>query len=97
MSQPVEADPDAKPSRAGVPSDALEAALDTLGGAVAVAADLPTDVGAELVRAARGAFLVGLRLCAAISVVLSLMLAVFVFTRLRDVARSAQSATEAEG
>ena len=70
----------------GVPAEAVEAALDTLGGAVAVAADLPAEVGGELVRAARAAFLVGLRLCAAISVGASILLAIFVFTRLREVA-----------
>jgi DHA2 family multidrug resistance protein-like MFS transporter len=81
----------------GVPEDAVAAAMDTLGGAVAVAADLPADVAAELLGAAQGAFMVGLRLCATISLVLSLLLAAFVFTRLRDVARGAQPAAgEAE-
>jgi DHA2 family multidrug resistance protein-like MFS transporter len=71
---------------AGVPADAVDAALDTLGGAVAVAADLPADVGRELIAASRAAFLAGLRLCATISVCGAVALALFVATRLRHVA-----------
>jgi DHA2 family multidrug resistance protein-like MFS transporter len=78
----------------GVPADALEAALDTLGGALAVAVDLPAEGGAQLIRAAHAAFLVGLRLCAAISVVASVLLALFVFTRLRHVERGAQHSAD---
>jgi DHA2 family multidrug resistance protein-like MFS transporter len=81
----------------GVPSEAVAAAMDTLGGALAASLDLPTEAGAELLRVAREAFLVGLRLCAWISVVGSLGLAVFVLARLRGIASarlSAASATE---
>ena len=80
----------------GVPAEAVEAAMDTLGGALAVAADLPAEVGAELTRAARNAFLVGLWICAAVSMVLSVALAAFAYTRLRDIPRGAES-TDAEG
>jgi DHA2 family multidrug resistance protein-like MFS transporter len=66
-----------------VPAGAMDAALGTLGGALAVAADLPTDAAAELLHAARAAFVVGLRICAALSVVGSAALAAFVFVRLR--------------
>jgi DHA2 family multidrug resistance protein-like MFS transporter len=70
---------------AGVPLEAVAAAMDTLGGAVAAASDLPPQVGAELVRAARSAFLVGIHVCAAISTMGSLAMAAFVWSRLRGV------------
>jgi DHA2 family multidrug resistance protein-like MFS transporter len=40
----------------GVPTDAAQVARSTLGGAVAVARDLPTTTGASLLEGARGAF-----------------------------------------
>jgi len=40
----------------GVPSDAAQVARSTLGGAVAVARDLPTTTSASLLEASRGAF-----------------------------------------
>ena len=63
-------------------------------GAIAVPATLApgctvnanADAAAELVRVARGAFLAGVRVCAAISVAGSLALAVFVLARLRGIA-----------
>lgn len=72
----------------GVPEEAREAALDTLGAAVMVAAELPAQAGAALVSAAQDAFMVGLWLCAAISTVATFALAVFVYRRLGDVRRS---------
>ena len=72
----------------GVPAEAVDAAMDTLGGAVAVSSDLPPEIGAELLRAARGAFMVGIRICAAISTLGALGLAVFVYTTLRNAGRS---------
>jgi DHA2 family multidrug resistance protein-like MFS transporter len=77
-----------------VPSEAFDAALDTLGGALAVAAELPAEMGAQLIGAARAAFLVGVRLCAGISVVASVVLAAFVFARLRHVEPSAGHGAE---
>jgi DHA2 family multidrug resistance protein-like MFS transporter len=68
-----------------IPPDLLAAAMDTLGGALAIAAELPAEAGSELVQAARLAFLGGLRLSAAISTAATLLLAVFVYRRLRDV------------
>jgi DHA2 family multidrug resistance protein-like MFS transporter len=61
----------------GLPPDVTDAALSTLGGAVAIARQLPADVGASLVDAARDAFLRGLALSAAISGVGSVALAIF--------------------
>ena len=62
---------------AGLSADVTEAAMATLGGAVAISQQLPGAVGAALVDAARGAFLRGLVLCAAISGVGALALAIF--------------------
>jgi DHA2 family multidrug resistance protein-like MFS transporter len=69
----------------GAPSDALTAALDTLGGALAAAAELPSEVAAPLVDAARAAFLAGVRVCAVIAMLGALALAAFVVARLRHV------------
>jgi DHA2 family multidrug resistance protein-like MFS transporter len=60
----------------GLSPDVREAAMSTLGGAVAMSQQLPVPVGAELVDAARDAFLRGLVLCAAISGIGSLALAI---------------------
>jgi MFS transporter, DHA2 family, multidrug resistance protein len=69
---------------AGVPPDVAEAARATLGGAVAMAGQLPGHLGRTLVDAARDAFMQGLRAVAAISVVGSLALAVFTLVALRN-------------
>ena len=63
---------------ADVPREVAETARATLGGAVAVAGELPDAVAVEVVTTARAAFLKALRICAAISAVGSLGLAVFV-------------------
>jgi DHA2 family multidrug resistance protein-like MFS transporter len=60
----------------GLAPDVANAAMSTLGGAVAVSEQLPALVGAALVDGARDAFLRGLVLCAAISGVGSLALAI---------------------
>jgi hypothetical protein len=70
---------------AGVPIAAAEAARDTLAEAVTVARDLPGDVGAALVEVARGAFTQGLHVTALISLIGTIVLAVFVLILLRDV------------
>jgi DHA2 family multidrug resistance protein-like MFS transporter len=69
----------------GIPLQAADTARDTLGGAVEVAGGLPAQVGAALVDAAREAFVQGLHLAAAISVVGTIGLAVFVAIVLRRV------------
>ncbi|MFN2564978.1 MAG: MFS transporter, partial [Gemmatimonadaceae bacterium] len=71
---------------AGVPTDALEAARATLGGAVAVAGQLPGHVGDALFRAARDAFVSSLRVSAAISaaIVVALAIAVVIVLRRRQ-------------
>jgi DHA2 family multidrug resistance protein-like MFS transporter len=67
----------------GLSPDLARAARATLGGAVATASQLKGEAGPELINAARNAFIQGLRLCAAISAVGSLGLAVFVAVLLR--------------
>jgi DHA2 family multidrug resistance protein-like MFS transporter len=67
----------------GVPAAAAQAALATLGGAVALAGELPAHIGAEVTTAARAAFIRGLQICAGISTAGSLLLAVMVGFSLR--------------
>jgi DHA2 family multidrug resistance protein-like MFS transporter len=62
----------------GIPPEAVEAAKGTLGGAIATAAQLPDQLGAPLLAAARIAFIDGLQVTAAISAVGSIALAIFV-------------------
>jgi len=69
----------------GVPPDAVEAARNTLGGAVAVARPLPDPLGAELLAAAREAFSGALELSAAISAAIVLVLAIATAVLLRHV------------
>jgi DHA2 family multidrug resistance protein-like MFS transporter len=68
---------------ARTPPEAAAAAQDTLGGAVEVAARLPADLGAPLLEAANDAFVSGVHLVAAISVVGTLALAAFTATVIR--------------
>ena len=70
---------------AGIPPEAAAAARDTLGGAAGAAAELPGDVGTDLLEAARLAFTNGLRLTAAISAVLSIGVAIIASILLRTV------------
>ena len=74
---------DAMPPNVG--ADAARAAAATLGGAMELAGDLAGSTREALVDASRAAFLRGLRLCAAISAVASVGLAVFCAGALRRV------------
>ncbi len=69
----------------GVPPEAAEAAKDTLGAAVEVAAGLPGEAGRALLLAAQGAFVDGMQIAALISVALSIVVAVITFVGLRHV------------
>jgi DHA2 family multidrug resistance protein-like MFS transporter len=69
----------------GVPQAAADAARDTLGGALAAAQQLPGDLGAGLVDAARTAFLQGLHLATTIGAFVAIGVAILVATLLRDV------------
>jgi DHA2 family multidrug resistance protein-like MFS transporter len=69
---------------AGVTPEVADAAKATLGGALATAAQLPRELGTVLSDAARAAFMRGLQVCAMISAVGSLGLAVFAALTLRS-------------
>jgi DHA2 family multidrug resistance protein-like MFS transporter len=78
----------------GVPGRAAAAARDTLGGAVGVAAQLPADVGAALLGAAREAFTMGLQVTAALSAVVAVAVAVLATVGLRAVRSTSQAAPD---
>ena len=69
----------------GVPPQVMQAARDTLGGAVAVSDQLPGQIGVGLLDAAREAFVQGLQLTAVISAVIAAVLAVLAAVLLRHV------------
>jgi DHA2 family multidrug resistance protein-like MFS transporter len=69
---------------AGLAAEAVTAARDTLGGAVGVAGALPTATANALLAAARGAFVDGMHVAAAIAAVVGFGLAVFAIYTLRD-------------
>jgi MFS transporter, DHA2 family, multidrug resistance protein len=69
----------------GVTSTAAVAARDTLGGALAAAERLPSDVADELVDVARAAFIQGLHLTAIVGAVIAVAVGVLVVALLRDV------------
>jgi DHA2 family multidrug resistance protein-like MFS transporter len=75
----------------GVPPEAAEAARDTLGGAVAVAGQLPHHVGAELLEAAREAFARSFELTAAINAALAIATAIVAAVLLRRVRGSTEA------
>ena len=74
-----------------VPPEAVEVARDTLGGAVAVAAELPPDVAAGLLAAARVAFVDGIHVVAAITAVVALAAALGAAKALWNVPRRAET------
>jgi DHA2 family multidrug resistance protein-like MFS transporter len=73
---------------AEVPSGVADAARDTLGGAVEVAAELPERIGAPLLDAAREAFTRGMHVAALIGALVALTIAILAVTMLRHVPRS---------
>jgi DHA2 family multidrug resistance protein-like MFS transporter len=75
----------------GVPNDAMTIARDTLGGAVAVAGQLPEEAGTALLTAAREAFTLGLQLTAGISAVIAVGVTVLATVLLRTVHPSSQA------
>jgi len=68
----------------GVPATAAASARDTLGGAVAAAAELPGSVGAALLDVAREAFVAGMHVTSAIAVVIALVVAGLALVALRS-------------
>jgi MFS transporter, DHA2 family, multidrug resistance protein len=76
---------------AAVPAEAA-AARDTLGSAVAVAGELPGQLGAVVLQTAREAFVEGMRISSGIAAVVAVGLAILALVMLRD--RPAASAAE---
>ena len=66
-----------------VSAEAAEAARSTLGGAMDIAKNLPAQVGAEMKQAAQAAFIRGLQICAVVSTVGAIVLAVLAALALR--------------
>jgi DHA2 family multidrug resistance protein-like MFS transporter len=79
---------------AGLPDEAVAVARDTLGGAVGVAAQLPGEVGAAVLDAARQAFTQGMQLTVALSAVVAVGIAVLATVLLRAVPAGAEAAPE---
>jgi MFS transporter, DHA2 family, multidrug resistance protein len=75
----------------GVPDAAANAARDTLGGAVAVAGELPGELGRPLLEAAQDAFTQGFHLTAAVGAVVALSIGIVVAVKLRNVQSNAAS------
>jgi DHA2 family multidrug resistance protein-like MFS transporter len=69
---------------ASVPPGAAEAARDTLGGAVAVAGELPAGLGATVLDVAREAFVAGMHLTAGIATIIAVGLAALAVVALRS-------------
>ncbi|HSK95259.1 MAG TPA: MFS transporter, partial [Euzebyales bacterium] len=78
---------------AAVPPEAAAAARDTLGAAIAVAAELPAELGVVVAGIARDAFISGVQLTAAISAVVAIIVAVVARVTLRTT-HDAAEATE---
>ena len=73
-----------------IPAEAAEVALDTLGGAVVVAGQLPAPLGLALLDIAREAFVQGLHLAAAISATVAIGAAIMAVILLRGVPATSQ-------
>jgi MFS transporter, DHA2 family, multidrug resistance protein len=78
----------------GVPVEAADAALSTLGGAVAVAAQLPAPMGAELLHVAKSAFAQSLAVTAWISAAIAIATAIATAVLLRHVGTGSQDRPE---
>jgi len=70
---------------AAVPADAALVARDTLGGAVAVAGQLPSQLGSAVLDVARDAFVQGMQVAATISAIIAVTVAILAVVLLRDV------------
>jgi len=81
----------------GLPPDTAEAARATLGGAIAVAEQLPEHVGAALIAPAHAAFIQAFQLVAIVCAGVVLALAVLVMMRMRSATDKAPTGGEASG
>jgi DHA2 family multidrug resistance protein-like MFS transporter len=80
----------------GVEPMAAEAARDTLGGAVAVAAELPAEIGSALLFVSRNAFIEGQQYTALVGGIIMVVLAILTAFILRDVRGASEVEEEAE-
>jgi MFS transporter, DHA2 family, multidrug resistance protein len=78
----------------GIPADAVDAARDTLGGALAIAQTLPEALGAPLVAAAQAAFVDAIHFVAAVATVGAIATAIGAAAALRGVPARPEPATE---
>ncbi len=79
---------------AGIPAEAVDAARDTLGGAVAIAQTLPDALGTALVAAAQAAFVDAIHVVAVVSVVGAVATAIGAAVALRSVPARSEPAPE---
>jgi DHA2 family multidrug resistance protein-like MFS transporter len=82
---------------AGIPAEVVDAARDTLGGALAVAQSLPGELAAALVAAAQIAFVDALHLVAAVAAVGAIVTAIIAAIVLRQVPPRSEPVADAEG
>ena len=82
---------------AGVPPEAAAAARDTLGGALAAAWQLPDQLGAALLDAAREAFTQGLHVTAGISAAVAIGSAIMAAVLLRHVGAGSEPEGQPQG
>jgi DHA2 family multidrug resistance protein-like MFS transporter len=80
---------------AGVPADVLDAARDTLGGAVGAAAQLPQALGDALLAVARDSFVQGMQAVAILSAILAVGAAIWAFLVVRVPPRGGDGPREA--
>ena len=78
----------------GVPADILDAARDTLGGAVDAAAQLPQALGDALLVVARHSFVASMQTVAIVSAVLAVGAAIWAFVAIRRPATDASAPSE---
>jgi DHA2 family multidrug resistance protein-like MFS transporter len=81
---------------ADVPAGAAAIARDTLGSAVAVAAELPAQLGAAVLEGAREAFVQGMQLSSAIAAVVAVGLAILALRILRDAPAPSEADADTE-
>jgi DHA2 family multidrug resistance protein-like MFS transporter len=80
----------------GVPADATVVARDTLGGAVAVAGQLPAELGTAVLQVARDAFVQGMQVATTISAVIAVGVAILAVVMLRNVGSGAEREAAAD-
>ena len=81
----------------GIPAEAVDAARDTLGGAVAIAQTLPGELASALVAAANAAFVDALHFVAAVAAVAAVATAIGAAVALRSVPARSEPAPEGTG